>query len=235
MRRLIMVTIAALSICSGEAAAGPFREAEQQVQAAYGDYRAALFRTNQNDRAASLQAIAGFGAKWAALVAVWRASPPPQYADDPALSDTLADIARINEEAKALAEAGKLAESHDVLEKIRERLAALRARNGVIVFSDHMNAYHEHMEKIAAGPYDGFSPAGLLALREDAAVLAYLADELRKNRPAAQAAALDEAMAPLLASVTSLRSALASNDIAAIKAAIKALKQPYARMFVRFG
>lgn len=223
----------ALSATAG--LAGPFRDAEDQMRAAYADYRVALFRTNQNDAAASRAAVADFAAKWERLAADWRRSPPPQYADDPRLGATLDEVARVNAEAARLVEAGRIADAHEVLEKIRDAIGALRARNGVVTFSDHMNAYHEQMEKVLLGTYDGFSPAGLAALRDDVAVLAYLADELKKQRPAAAAPAIDEAIAPVLASVEAVRKAAAGADVAAIREALKTLKPAYSRLFLRFG
>lgn len=205
------------------------------MRAAYADYRAALFRTNQNDPAGSRAAIAAFAVKWQQLATDWRRSPPPQYADDQRLGPTLDEIAQVNAEAARLVEAGKVADAHEVLEKIRDAIGALRARNGVVTFSDHMNAYHEQMEKVLLGSYDGYSPAGLTALRDDLAVLAYLADALKTARPAAEAPAIDEAIAPVLASVEAVRQALAGGDTAAIRNAVKALKPPYSRLFLRFG
>jgi hypothetical protein len=148
---------------------------------------------------------------------------------------TLDEVAQVNAEAARLVEAGKVADAHEVLEKIRDAIGALRARNGVVTFSDHMNAYHEQMEKVLLGSYEGYSPAGLLILREDVAVLAYLAEVLTKTRPAAEAAAIDQAIAPVLASVEAVRSALAGGDATAIRNAVKALKPAYSRLFLRFG
>jgi hypothetical protein len=234
-RHPLAIVVFALALSATAALAGPFRDAESQMRAAYADYRAALFRTNQNDPAGSRAAIAAFGEKWQQLAADWRRSPPPQYAEDPQLATTLDEVAQVNAEAARLVEAGKVADAHEVLEKIRDAIGALRARNGVVTFSDHMNAYHEQMEKVLLGSYEGYSPAGLLILREDVAVLAYLAEVLTKTRPAAEAAAIDQAIAPVLASVEAVRSALAGGNATAIRNAVKALKPAYSRLFLRFG
>ena len=230
--RLLRTTAVALALSlAGPLSAGPFRDAEARMAQAYADYRAALFQTNQRDAAATERAITAFRTKWSALVADWRVSAPPQYADDPLLGETLATVSRLVEEAGAQAATGDLAASHETLEGIRDALGALRARNGVIVFSDRMNAYHELMEHVIDHAYD--SPA---ALAEDVAVLAHLAREIGAHRPAeAEATAFGAAYGALQASVDGLRAAIRSGDAARIVQARKALKGPYSRLFLRFG
>ncbi|MGL4240130.1 MAG: hypothetical protein ACRCTI_03365 [Beijerinckiaceae bacterium] len=211
--------------------AGPFTDAEAQMRQAYADYRAALFQTNQKDKAATEAALAAFRARWTALATAWKASPPPQYADDGKLRETLDAVARIASEAQATATLGDLPKSHEILEAIRDQLGALRIRNGVIAFSDRMNAYHEVMEHAVDMPE--MTQASAL---EHAAVLAYLAKDLAANRPAGvDAAAFDAALKALEASVNAFQTAARSGDKAAIDAARKALKPPYSRMFLRFG
>lgn len=213
------------------AGAGPMRDAEAQIGDAYADYRAALFLTNQKKQAETEAALASFARKWSALAAAWKVTAPPQYADDAKLIETLDTVAKVNDEATKLAKAGDLGKSHDVLEDIREALSDLRARNGIIAFSDRMNAYHEVMEHVVDHAYE--TPA---ALADDVAVLAYLAKDVGENRPAGvDAAAFDQAFKALDASVEALKAAIKSGDAAAITAARKAIKPPYSRMFLKFG
>lgn len=236
LRRLAASAALCFGLITSPAFAGPFQDAEAQVRAAYADYRAALFQTNKKDAAATEAALSGFRIKWSALATAWKAAPPPQYAADPKLGETLEKIARINETAAEETKAGKLAEAHETLEDIRDELSALRARNGVTTFSDQMNAYHEMMETVWGGKYDGMSAAGLLAMREDAAVLAYLARELGSGEAnSGDAAGFKEALAAVQGSVETLRKALAAGDAEAVKKAQGALKPPYSRMFLKFG
>jgi hypothetical protein len=227
-------TIAAtfvLALVTTSAFSGPFRDAEVQLGQAYADYRMALFQTNQKDRAATDTALAAFRAKWAILSATWKATPPPQYAEDSKLTETLEVVTRIADEAQAASSQGELAKSHEILEAIRDRLGELRARNGVISFSDRMNAYHAAMEHALDVPE--MTSAGAL---EQAAVLFHLAKEISVNRPAGvDGVAFDTALKGLEGSVTAFLNAARSGDKAAIDAARKGLKQPYSRMFLRFG
>lgn len=225
------IAIAIVLATAPLASASPFRDAEKRVELAYADYRVALFQTNQRDAAAAERAIAGFRVKWVALAADWRSNPPPQYAEDPMLGETLATVTRLTEEAGVQAARGDLAGAHETLEGIRDALGALRSRNGILVFSDRMNAYHELMEHVISHAYD--NPA---ALAEDVAVLAHLARQIGANRPtSADATAFGAAFGALQASVDTLRSAIRSGDAASIEQARKGLKGPYSRLFLRFG
>ncbi len=231
IRNLFISTTSALTLLAGAALAGPYSDGEARLADAHADYRAALFQTNQKNKQATEASLAAFQAKWLALSAAWRQSPPPQYADDPRLSETLADVARTSEEAQKLAASGDLAQSHDLLERIREGIGSLRGRNGVLSFSDRMNAYHEVMEHLLEAK--DASPG---EIAEQAAVLAYLAKAIGDNAPKTpDMAAFEAAFGPMQASVAALRTAARSGDRSAIDTARKALKPAYSRLFLRFG
>jgi len=219
----------------GSASAGPVSDFETAMRGAYADYRAALFQTNAGKPDAAVKAVDAFQQKWAALSAANTAAPP-QYADDPAYAETLAKVASIADTAATEVAAGKLPEAHETLEAIRFAVGGLHERNGIVGFSDRMNAYHAEMEVVLAKDYGGFDAAGLGTLREDAAVLAYLAADIAANPPAE---ASDPAYKPLLdgmiASVTRLTEAARSGDAAAAKSALGNLKVPYSKLFLKFG
>ena len=231
LKTCLLTTVFALSLGLAPAMAGPVRDAEAKIADAYNDYRAALFLTNQKKKAETEASLAAFKTKWAALTAAWATTPPPHYAEDTKLGETIAAVTKLTDEATQLANAGDLAKSHEVLEGIRDALGDLRARNGIVSFSDRMNAYHTVLEHVYDHKYD--SPA---ALAEDVAVLAYLAKEVGANRPAgADAAAFDPLFKAMEGSVTALRAAIKGGDAAAIDAARKAIKPAYSRMFLKFG
>ena len=231
VRPLLLAAIAATTLAATAAFAGPYREAEARMASAYADYRSALYLTNQKKQAETDAALASFKGKWMTLAAEWKASPPPQYADDAKLAETLSKVGGIAEEAARLSAAGDLAKSHDVLEGIRDALGEMRARNGVVIFSDHMNAYHELMERVVDHKYPTVQD-----LSDDVAVLHYLAVEVGKNRPkTVDAAQFDAGYKAMEASVDALRKAVRAGDEAAIAAARKGLKPPYSRLFQKFG
>ncbi len=233
--RPIAATLALSLMLAGTALDGSVSAFEDALRTAYGDYRAALFQTNSGNQDGAAKAVATFRAEWAALIAA-NPEAPPQYADDPGFTASLAAVATIADRAAAEVAAGKLAAAHETLEPIRDELGALRARNGVVTFSDRMNAYHAWMERVLADGYDGLSPAGMGRLREDAAVLAYLAADIAAHPPAD---AGDPAYAKLLdgmtASTAALVGAVRADDAAAARQALQGLKPPYSKLFLKFG
>ena len=131
-----------------------------------------------------------------------------------------------------------MVEAHETLEDVREIMADLRRRNQVVVFSDHMNAYHAEMEHfLDDGEKILASKSGLMELTAKAGVLDYLAQRLKSEAPASLVQ--NEEFITLLKavgkSVADLKAALFAQDVARVKEAIGKLKQPYSRMFIKFG
>ncbi len=235
--RLAAIVSGAILLMGGAAAAGQFADFETQLRAAYAPYRAVLFQTNKKDQAASEQALAKFSSAWNALVAGWVKAPPPQYAGDADFAASLGKVTSHTEQARAAILKTDLADAHEILEKIRDVLGDLRSRNGIINFSDRMNAYHEAMEHILTNPHDGFDPNGMGLLREDASVLAYLYRQIDAHRPSyiMQDAEFSAAMRDVKMSVDNLMAATRAADPAAAQKAVKTLKQPYSVLFLKFG
>ena len=208
------------------------------MQAAYAPYRAVLFRTNSKAQAESEQTMAQTRQAWADLTARYARQPPAPYDRDPAVATTLAEVAAVYEAATQQIAARQLVPAHDTLEKARELMSDLRRRNGVVVFSDHMNEYHTQMEHVLTdGPAQLATPQGAQALLGQVGALDYLATRLHSEAPAALRAdpefvALQQ---QVRSSVAAVRDALAQQDMAAAKAALDKLKKPYSQMFLKFG
>ena len=228
---------AVIVLTASGALAGQFAEFEAQLRAAYAPYRNALFQTNKKDKAASEAALKKFSSDWKALAARWGKEPPPQYLDDARFATTLVEVTSVAEKAHAAIAKGDLAGAHEVLERIRDLLGDLRSRNGIITFSDRMNAYHEAMEHILTKPYGGYDTNGLGELREDTAVLAYLFRRLETHAPAYFTGGneFSQALSGVKVSVENLLSAARSADPVAVRQAVQKLKQPYSVLFLKFG
>jgi hypothetical protein len=225
----------AATLWSSALSAGPVADFERALEAAYGPYKAALFHTNSKDKDGTEKSIASFEAQWAKLMATYRGAPPPQYVDDADWAKSMTAIDQMIATAKAQTAKGDLAKAHDVLEGVRDQLAALRVRNGIIVYSDRVDAYHEHMEHVLTGKYAG--PEGLAKLREDMAVLVHLAEQLEKYAPVAVKGeeAFKQGLAALVGSTRALQAAARGGDAEAIGKAMKGIKPAYAKFFVRHG
>jgi hypothetical protein len=212
--------------------AGPVAEFETALRVAYADYRAALFHSNAKNAEGTAKAIATFEAKWSAL-SIKYASPPPQYVDDPKWDETLAKVKFVIDHAEVVVDKGELPEAHEMLEEIRDIIGGLHARNGIVGFSDRMNAFHTAMEHMLQEKFDA---SGFGTLREQAAVLAYLAGELDKFPPPEVA---EPDYAPMLKAlqqaVADMQAAARTNDVAGARAALTKIKPAYAKLFLKFG
>jgi soluble cytochrome b562 len=234
---LFAALVAGLVALAPAAFAGPIADYETALRAAYADYRNALFATNTKNRDGSDKTMAALDAKWSALVGKYRSSPPPHYSEDAKWAASLDQVSGVLARAKAEIAKGELAEAHETLEAVRERLGELRARNGLIAYSDRIDAFHHFMESVLTKPYGGLTGAGLTELVEDAAVLAFLGNELKKSPPAdaAQSADFAPLLAAMLGAVGELQAAARTGNVDAIKAARGKIKPAFAKLFVKFG
>lgn len=234
MSKLLIVTLMALSF-SSVFAADSFTDAAQK---AYAPYRIALFKTNSNSQQEAQQAMQQAQQSWAQIVTRFAAQAPAPYDRDPAFTATLNDVAKVYAHAADQVGQGQLSEAHESLEKVRDLLADLRHRNQIIVYSDHMNAYHTAMEHVLNNGEKMLAQAdGVQQLTAQAGVLSYLSDKLSSEAPADY---LNNEEFKMLAqaqkkSVADLQAALFAQDSQAVKVALGKLKVPYSKLFVKFG
>ena len=233
MKKKILATALSIAIFGTAAKAGPVSEFENQFRQMYGSYRAALFKTNSGQKDPSQAAVDELQAKWKAIAGTYGAAPPPQYVDDSAWPATIAAISGEIEKAGQEIAAGKLAEAHETLEAVRDEVGRLHERNNIETFSDRMNAYHARMEHVL----DLGADADMKAFLENAAVLAFLADDLLAAPPseAAGSAEYDQLAGAFRQSVEAFVGAARAGDPAAVKAAVGNLKAPYSKFFLKFG
>ncbi len=235
--KLIIRLFTMLALLAGLSAqaADPVTEAINQ---AYAPYRAVLFRTNSKAQAESEQAMGQAQQAWKSILSRFASRPPIPYDNDPEFGASLNAVARVYEQAAGEIGQGKLPQAHETLEQARDIMAELRRRNGVIVFSDHMNAYHAEMEHVLEqGPAMTSSPQAMLTLVKRVGVLEYLAKRLRSEapKPLQNDAEFGAALQALETSVTTLHRAAMNQDAAAAREALDRLKGPYSRMFLKFG
>ena len=234
MKSMFSLSALALILGSTIAAAGPVQDFETALRGSYGSYRMALFATNSGDAAKSGKAMTGFADSWAQLPATYGTAPPPQYATDAAYAETFTAVQAQIDAASAAITAGALPKAHEALEAVRAQIGGLHERNGIVTFSDRMNAYHAAMEAVIGLD---LAATDAVTLAEHAGVLGYLADEILRL-PAPEAAGnadyakLQDAF---MASVKGFVGAVKAGDAAAIQSAVGGLKVPYSKFFLMFG
>lgn len=216
-----------------------FQQFQQDVNNAYANYRMALFQTNKNNQTKSLESALSFQQQWLAITEKYGDAPPEVYAADPQWRPTLVNIGDITALGIREILADKLSAAHETLEAIRDELGALRQRNQVSTFSDHVNDYHEAMESLLhleLKPYD-IDDKALLFIREQLAVLDYLAEKMKENAPAEylKKDKFNKALKGVFNSLKKLRQAVDEKNTDKIVKAIKELKPAYAKVFVKFG
>ena len=210
----------------------------EAMQVAYAPYRAALFRTNGKSQAEAQQAMVQTQQAWKGVAERFAASPPAPYDRDADFVGTLNKVAAVYDKAAGEIGLGKLHEAHETLEAARDHLATLRRRNGVVVYSDHMNAFHAEMERLLIErPQYLAGPHGLQLLIAHSGVLEYLARQLRLQAPAMllQNAEFETLLKGVEASVQNLKSAAFGQDPATIQDAMSKVKMPYSKLFLQFG
>lgn len=210
----------------------------EAMQAANAPYRMALYKTNGKSQPEALQALTQAQQAWDKLSTQFAAKPAAPYDRDPAFATSVAEVTKVYTKALAEVNANQLTDAHNTLEHAREVMADMRQRNNVVVFSDHMNAYHSQMEVIMAdGNATLAQPKGMLKLTAQAGALSYLAKRLTTQAPASltQNSEFNELAAAVNQSVNALETALLNQDMTAVKEAIGKLKGPYSKLFSKFG
>ena len=241
MKRLILFAAAILATLATTAYAGEnrFQQFNADVDKAYGAYRKALFQTNMKDGEKSSQATSSFQNQWKKVMETYSSQPPEVFSSDPKWTETLISISEIAEKSSELINNGQLAEAHEHLEAVRDNLSDLRKRNSVIVFSDHINNYHEVMEGLLTAGYtpDKINESALNVIREKRAILNYLAEAIREHSPISYSEneLYQQLQKALFTSLENLDQAIQSGKPEAVSKSIQMLKPAYAKLFLNFG
>jgi hypothetical protein len=142
---LVLPVLLSLSL---PAQAGQLAAFNAAVAEAYAPYRGAVsyLRTGNLDLAAlELEAAA---ARWSAVVERFAAAPPDAFADDPAWRASLMNLSRRFDKAIQAIDAGDPETARSLLAPVRGTLGALRRRNNVTVFSDHIDEITRAMDRL---------------------------------------------------------------------------------------
>ncbi len=208
------------------------------MQIAYAPYRNALFRTNSNAQAESQHAIEQAQQSWTKLIEQYSSKPPAPYDRDTAFVTSLSEVLKVYDLSARQVSANQLTAAHETLEKARDIMAEMRRRNQVVIFSDHMNAYHSEMENVLINaPMILLQQNGMQQLTAMVGALNYLAKKLISEAPANYATNEEffESAKAVNKSVTELQEALFLQDAEAIKIKLSKVKVPYSKFFLKFG
>lgn len=143
---LLVAAVAPLSFVSAQSSPG----FDTLMDRAYGSFRSAYWYTRTGNLGVAAIEMMTFDQTWASLREAYEASPPETYADDPEWRETLAEIEATNNRALELLNAGDQATAYETIAGLQRLFAELRARNGVVSYSDHVNGYDAVIKRLSA-------------------------------------------------------------------------------------
>lgn len=173
-----------LSVARVEAA--DLRDFHEAVAGAYGHYRQSVFYIRTENAAVAVLELDEFVTKWTGVVDRFADAPPPAFAADAEWRASLEEIRERAANGLEALDAGRVEVAVDALMPIRRLLGELRQRNGVIVFSDHIDELSAAMDVLARYRREvtDLNDASMAEpARRQAAVVAYLFDKVRRNAP----------------------------------------------------
>jgi hypothetical protein len=203
----------------------------------------------QTDTRAAPKAVATAARLRAAWPDLQRAlaAHPPATARPRAWAEALRHVGRQLASGDQAVASANWKQAHEALEDVRIVLMQARQAAGMDYFVDRLTAYHEPMEVLALAGAT-WAPTALDSRRRAELDHAYgearalwRAIELHPVDPqqhglsAARAAQLRQGLLDETAALSRLSDALRGTDNAALLAAAKAIKPPFARVFTAFG
>jgi len=209
-------------------------------QSAYRYYRSAWFylRTGNVDLAA--MELSFFVLGWDEIRARFSDAPPGPFADDPLWRAGLAEVGAMATGGLAALEAADAEAAKAALQAIPRVLADMRARNGVVTFSDAVEALSRAMEglwRYRHAPPDLDVEAVRMDLEEGTARLRAAFDRVRDEAP--DEVAFDDRFLRLVAdsdaAVERLDSAVQARDQTALVNALRELRSFERLLWLNFG
>jgi hypothetical protein len=222
---------------TGDVPHAAFLDAKQD---AYRYYRSAWFylRTGNVDLAAMELSI--FVTGWDEIRERFAEAPPGPFAGDPLWRSDLAEIGTLAADAMAALEAADAEAARDSLAPIPRVMAAMRARNGVVTFSDTVEDLGTAMEglwRYREAPPDLDDEAVRTELDEGTAQLRAAFGRVRDEAP--DEVAFDDRFLRLVAdsdaAVDRLEAALQARDQTALINALRELRSFERLLWLNFG
>ncbi len=210
------------------------------VAESYAPYRSALFYLRTGNPAVANLEIQEALERWRATVLPFGAAPPDAYADDPAFDAVLEEVAVHLQKAEALSASGAVEPAGRELEPVRERLGALRARNGQRVFSDCVddaNAAMDRLWEFRDATLDFADRAQVNALRHAASITLFLYRRCREQAPDALAgeAEFGRIVGGAIASLETLPEAIDEADAERVVNLLRELRSFDRLFWLNFG
>ena len=207
---------------------------------AYAPYRGAMSYLHTGNAGLAALALDAMAARWAALCDRFRDQPPAAFAADPDWRASLEGITGRIETARARLEAGDTAGAAAALAPIRAALGDLRQRNGIVTFSDRIDAFSAAMETMwvyRRDPPDMADPEAMAALAEQARTLRRALEAVAAGPPGKIAAdpQFQRLIEGSFKSVVTIERAIETRDPAFLISALRELRSSEQLLWMNFG
>ena len=207
---------------------------------AYAPYRGAMSYLHTGNAGLAALALDAMAARWAALCDRFRTQPPAAFAEDPVWRASLDGITGRIETARARLEAGDAQGAAAALAPIRAALGDLRRRNGIVTFSDRIDAFSAAMDAIwvvRRKPPDMADPQAAAALAAQARRLRRALEAVAAGPP--EKIAGDPQFQRLIEgsfkSVATIERAIEARDQALLIGALRELRSSEQLLWMNFG
>ena len=207
---------------------------------AYAPYRGAMSYLHTGNVGLAALALDAMAARWAGLNERFRNQPPAAFAEDPAWRASLDEVTGRVADARAKLEAGDSEGAETALKPIRAALGDLRRRNGIVTFSDRIDAFSATMTAIwvhRRNPPDMTDPQALATLAGQARALRQALDEVAAGPPVEIAgdSQFQRLIEGAFESVATIDRAIEARDPALLIGALREIRSSEQLLWMNFG
>ena len=218
---------------------GPFIAA---VSVAWPQLKMAWFYCRTGNAMLASEELDAFTAAWRGIEARFGDAPPGPFARDKGWKASLAAVSGGLGRAAAQIAADDTMGARKALAGVRAELGALRRRNGVTLFSDHVDAYGATVDRLVAlrartRKQKTLSDGDIAAYRALAAELRAAVENLQRRAPAAlkDNPGFAGSIEGNFASIAKLERGISNRHARAIYGSVAAVRADYVLLFTRYG
>lgn len=239
-RGATLPAILLLCLVPQQAGASDLRAFNDAFADAYGHYRQAVFYGRSGNIAVAALELEQFVGKWTGVVARFGANPPDAFTDDRAWAETLELVGLAAQRGLEQLDAGDAEAAQEALDPIRDVTGDLRRRNGVSVYSDHVDELSAAMDVLAyyrRAIEDLGDPEAVARVAKQAAIVAYLFEKCDLRAP--EAIRRDPEFRRMIdganESLAKLWTSLKTGDLRLYRIGIGEVRSYERILFLRFG
>jgi len=244
---MLLRSIVVVLILFGNLAAPGLRAAEPDpfvaaVSASWPQLKMSWFYCRTGNAMLAAEELDGFAAAWRDIESRFADAPPGPFARDKGWKASLAAVSGALGRAARLIAADDTRGARNALAAVRGELGTLRRRNGVILFSDHVDAYGAIVDRLVSlrartRKQAVLSENDIEAYRGLVGELRAAIENLRTRASAAlrNNSGFSGSIEGNLASIAKLERGIRNRHAKAIYGSVAAVRADYILLFTRYG